>query len=172
MAIASVLRSRLVVSVLCLTQIVVSIVLGNGLAARSAEAASGSDLGFGYTWRDTADGAVFESVAFTPAVLRLNPPDDAVRGPFPLSFPAGFGYYGFSFTSFYISDNGWLSFVDPGMDSGPMPAGIPSLGVPSAFLAPFFAAFLLDFLADLLALAFLAAFLRGFAVRVRAAGSL
>ena len=32
-------------------------------------------------------------------------------------FPGGFPFYGKHYSTFWLSSNGWLSFVDPGGDS-------------------------------------------------------
>ena len=81
--------------------------------ALTVEAATGTDLSFGYRWRDLADGAVYENVTFASPAFDMPPDNGPPIGPFNIPFATGFWYYGTNYTQFWISDNGWLSFVDP-----------------------------------------------------------
>lgn len=94
--------------------------------APAALAATGSDVAFGYTWRDNADGAVRDGVIFGGAYGEiLGPADEQVWGPFTLDIANAFPFYGNSYTEFWISDNGWISFVDPAGNPHPGPGAVP-----------------------------------------------
>ena len=106
---------------------------------QAALAATGSDTTFGYTWRDNADGAVRDGVIFGGSYGEiLGPADDQVWGPFTLDIANAFPFYGNSYTEFWISDNGWISFVDPAGMSHPGPGPLPDAATgPPEMVAPF-----------------------------------
>jgi hypothetical protein len=105
-------------------------------ATETALAASGADGGFGYTWRDAAEGAIYDAVTPDP-FQTANPANNGpIIGPVDLMMPNGFTFYGRNYTQVWIADNGWISFVAPaGNDSTPSP--IPDPDGPSPMLAPF-----------------------------------
>lgn len=109
---------------------------------RPATAASGSDLGFGYTWRDRADGATYQVLVFDPTndtYTDVQIPDGgAPIGPIPLGFSGpGFPFYGAQYTQIWISEDGWISFTDPAGASHPAGSSIPDPAGPAGMLAPF-----------------------------------
>ncbi|PIE87711.1 MAG: hypothetical protein CSA04_05555, partial [Bacteroidetes bacterium] len=68
----------------------------------------------------TADGSFAQRIFLS---------DDTVAGPYPIGFP--FEFYGVSYDEFYISDNGWISFMPPYPDDdswngGESPKPLPS----------------------------------------------
>ena len=105
------------------------------LAVTEARAASGTDLGSGYEWIDSADGATGGPGFFDGAPMTLNPADNSA--PTMATLPWPFPFYGGSYTDFWISDNGWISFADPGGDSVPAPGQLPNAALPNLTLAPF-----------------------------------
>lgn len=111
------------------------------LVTPAAHAASGGDLGFGYTWRDRPGGATYQVLVFSPTndtFMDIQIPDNSAPvGPIPLGFAgAGFPFYGTSYNQIWISDNGWISFTDPLGNSHPTPSPIYDPAGPSAMLAP------------------------------------
>lgn len=116
------------------------------LAGADARAASGSDLAAGYTWVDTASGATPGPGFFDSAVTTLTPADDSAPvGPVDMGFVSGFPFYGTTYTQIYISDNGWVSFVDPAGDAHVVPpADIPLAALPNQVIAPFWTDLLCD----------------------------
>ena len=107
-----------------------ALVLG---AAASAGAGQGTDLGGRYAWRDTADGALAGPGFFDGTVFTETPADDAA--PFEVVLPFAFPYYDGSYTSLWVSDNGWVSFQDPGNDARPLAGSTPSPTAPPLMLA-------------------------------------
>ena len=96
------------------------------LPAAPALAASGSDGGFGYTWRDSNDGAVGETITWD-APLRFTPGDNDPPMMVPLEFASGFNFYGQNYNNIWVSDNGWISFTPPaGAEPTPSPMGDPA----------------------------------------------
>ena len=97
---------------------------------------SGGPDGFGYSWidSDAPGGPAFEWVDIrdvgTPA--GINGSNDN-SGPLPLGFT--FPFYGWSFDTVRICTNGWISFLDDGVDGNNQP--LPNSGAPSALIAPF-----------------------------------
>lgn len=108
--------------------------LAGGLA-QSVPAATGNDLGFGYSWRDSADGATLQSVVPDPFTT-ANPADNSAPvGPVAMGFT--FPFYGATYTNVWVSDNGWISFQNPAGNPHPTPSGIPTAPGPVAMVAPF-----------------------------------
>lgn len=95
-------------------------------------AASGRDLTYGYTWRDSNDGATLEEAVFDGTVLSTNPGDNSTpQGPIDLGFPDDFPFYGATYPSIWISDNGFISFAAPA-NSYPTPAAsMPNNALPN-----------------------------------------
>ena len=89
-----------------------------------------------YAWADSdmPGGPVFawaDIAAFGTAVALG---DDQWRGPFPVGF--SFPFYGQSFSEFYLSSNGWLSFTPPtSSESSNDP--LPNTGAPRNLVAIF-----------------------------------
>ncbi|MGL1887266.1 MAG: M4 family metallopeptidase, partial [Reichenbachiella sp.] len=71
----------------------------------------GPDL-FGYSWTDSdhANGPVFEwnDISSSGVNITSNLNDDNVAGPYPLGFE--FDFYGETYSQFYVSSNGFISF--------------------------------------------------------------
>lgn len=113
--------------------------------ARSTHAASGGPDGLGwYTWADSDEPNVSTAVApYTPTDLRTAVPpftgdDNFVPIALPTSvFPTGFDFYGTSYSTIYLSTNGWLSFSPPGTSAPNPPALMPDPGAPNNTLAFF-----------------------------------
>ncbi len=102
-------------------------------------AASGRDLTFGYTWRDSASGATIDNTPYDGTFTSTNPVNNsAPQGPINLGFTDPWPYYGQTVTQIWISDNGWISFAAPA-NSYPAPsATVPNAAVPNGgLLAPF-----------------------------------
>jgi len=64
-----------------------------------------------YTTSDDAGGPPFSWVDISGIGTRITLGDDETRGPFAIGFP--FTFYDTTYTEFYVSSNGWLSFVPP-----------------------------------------------------------
>jgi len=66
-----------------------------------------------YAWSDsdTSGGPAFDWVDISEGGTLVPLGDDQFDGPFPIGF--SFPFYGQTFTEFYISSNGWLSFSRP-----------------------------------------------------------
>ena len=105
------------------------------LPCSAAFAASGRDLAAGYEWMDPVDGAQVGPGFFSGTPVTLTPPDNdpPTRVPLPWPFP----FHGVDRNEMWISDNGWISFVDPGADSAPVAGTLPSTLTPQAMIAPF-----------------------------------
>jgi hypothetical protein len=103
------------------------------LAAAPLGAAKGGPDSFGYTWEDSAISVpvvqhVFDSVPSSAFPAQLEWLSDEEILPFE------FFFYGKLYTSVWISDNGWISFVPPS-DPHPVPAFMPTSGEPVALAA-------------------------------------
>lgn len=117
-----------------LTAFALVAVAGLTLAASQASAATGSDGGYGYTWRDSNDGALSESIAWD-APLRFTPADnDPPMGPIDMGFASGFEFYGNPYNNIWISDNGWISFSATA-DAAPIPSPMGNGAGPNEMLA-------------------------------------
>jgi len=98
-------------------------------------AAHGGPDGYGYTWKDSAEGVPVEDIPFDaspslacPAASEwLSPPGQ------PIGFD--FFFYGRWYRTLQVSDNGWASFVT---QAGSCPSGtwMPAGAEPEAFVAP------------------------------------
>jgi uncharacterized repeat protein (TIGR01451 family) len=66
-----------------------------------------------YTWQDSdhPGGPSYNWLDITATGTALNPGDETTHGPFNIGF--AFPFYGRTFTQFYVSSNGWLSFTPP-----------------------------------------------------------
>lgn len=108
-------------------------------AARAVPAAEGTDLSGTHAWRDSRSGARIEPLAFDGPFVEERPaPGSPPSGPHLLGFAGGFAFYGGSYSSAWISENGWLSFENPAGDSAPSPGRIPDAATgPTAQVAPF-----------------------------------
>ena len=60
---------------------------------------------------DSLFGPTFNWMEIAGPGTRVPALDDTVHGPFDIGFP--FTFYGVTYNSFYISSNGWVSFVSP-----------------------------------------------------------
>ena len=85
-----------------------------------------------YTFKtsDQAGGPAFSWVDISGTGTLVSLADDDTKGPFDIGFP--FTYYGQTYTSFYVSSNGWMTFLPPPNASYnnaclPDPAGPPAL---------------------------------------------
>ena len=85
-----------------------------------------------YTFKtsDQAGGPAFSWVDISRTGTLVSLADDDTKGPFDIGFP--FTYYGKTYTSFYVSSNGWMTFLAPPNASYnnaclPDPAGPPAL---------------------------------------------
>jgi len=89
-----------------------------------------------YVWSDSDSpgGPLFEWVDISESGTLVPLDDDQWDGPFPIGFP--FPFYGQSFTEFYISSNGWLSFSPP-RGSKPGNDPLPSRSAPGNLIAAF-----------------------------------
>jgi hypothetical protein len=109
-------------------------VLIGSLQPLRVDAARGTDGRVGYTWRDSGDGATPETATFDGAITTIAPADDAIPAG-PIALPFTFPFYTQSYTSLWISDNGWIGFAGPYANAFPTPATIPTLGAPEAIIA-------------------------------------
>ena len=71
-----------------------------------AWAATGGPDAFGYTWNDGAPYSWIDAASGTPITLQ----DDQMAGPYPIGFD--FDFYGNTYNTFYVSDNGRIAFVN------------------------------------------------------------
>lgn len=111
-------------------------------AAARSHAASGGPDPFGYTWCDSDEpGNNADVPAFVPQDLRalgFRSDDTVIAIDLPAAaFPAGFPFYGTRYSRFWLSSNGWLSFMDPGGMSTPISTRLPSPQMPNAMIAFF-----------------------------------
>jgi len=115
--------SRCLYIVLALTAFTVS----------SVEAKRGGPDSGGYTWVDSEEqiGEQIQNDDWDWLRVAKGP---AVFGP--VDLPWAFPLYGQSYGQFWISDNGWLSFVDPSGDGQPTNTTLPDPGPPAAMVAP------------------------------------
>ena len=89
-----------------------------------------------YTWQDSdhPGGPIYAWMDITTTGTALNPSDETTHGPFNIGF--AFPFYGRTFTQFYVSSNGWLSFTPP--DSADYTNDcLPSRNTPYNLVAPF-----------------------------------
>jgi hypothetical protein len=100
-----------------------------------AQAATGRDLTMGYEWFDSASGATPGPGIFDFPVTTLNPADNSA--PIPITLPWNFPFYGGSSNTVWVSDNGWMSFTDPGGVAYPAAGQLPSPNDPDFVIAPF-----------------------------------
>ena len=104
-------------------------------SAAPALACSGTDGGFGYSWRDLEDGASVTLVPFDMSDQMALPDNGPPIGPIDLPWP--FPFYGGEYTQLWISDNGWISLGDPMGDSFATPATLPGCpAAPPGIIAP------------------------------------
>jgi hypothetical protein len=88
---------------------------------------TGGPDAYGYAWIDSLEPGgptyAFSDISATGTSVLLG--DDEVAGPFALGF--SFGFYGSSFSQFWVSSNGWISFEAPSssyLTNGcPLPTG-------------------------------------------------
>lgn len=101
-----------------------------------AQTSGGPDT-YGYTWRDSNDGAgapVYNWIDIVPLTGAQNVrflADDNTVGSFPIGFP--FHYYWYDVTQFWVGSNGYIGFTN-GQISSPFPT-IPATGLPQNFIA-------------------------------------
>ncbi|UCE36354.1 MAG: hypothetical protein JSW00_12590 [Thermoplasmata archaeon] len=102
----------------------------NLLSGQAAADEGGPDY-FGYKWTDDT-GYYWIDIASTGSdVGALG--DEMVYGPFSIGFP--FHFYGETKTTFYIANNGVLSFIDQSV--APTGSHIPSSSMPNDMICPF-----------------------------------
>ena len=97
---------------------------------------NGGPDGFGYRWADSDDpgGPAFNWTDISATgTLAISTGDDVNLGPFPIGFD--FPFYGVDYTSFRVTDNGWLSFTSTATSQTNQP--LPNSGAPTALVAPF-----------------------------------
>src|SRR5438046_134495 len=92
-------------------------------AAAPAFAASGGPDAGGYIWRDSSEPGVSPDPApFLGSTTTVPSFTDESVNAIPLPFP--FPYYGLAgATTLYLSDNGWISLVDPLGNAAPVRVG-------------------------------------------------
>ncbi|HEY3215837.1 MAG TPA: S8 family serine peptidase [Candidatus Eisenbacteria bacterium] len=98
---------------------------------------SGGPDGFGYRWVDSdqAGGPTFQWVDITAIGQRVPiSGDDAISGP--IAMGMSFPFYGNSFSTLYVSTNGFLSF-SPGTGAPYVNQPLPNAGAPPNLIAPF-----------------------------------
>ncbi len=104
--------------------------------ALHAQTAGGPDA-FGYSWRNSNDPSGPTYGWITPDTVNGNlvtgQADDNMVGPFPIGFQ--FPFYANTYTDFYLSSNGFISFS--GDSNSLSNYTIPTSGTPNAFIAWF-----------------------------------
>lgn len=90
---------------------------------------------FGYAWIDSLEpgGPTYSWVDISATGTSVLLGDDATDGPFPIGF--SFGFYGGSYTDFYVSSNGWVSFDAPPSSDLSNDCPMPTNGTPNNLLA-------------------------------------
>jgi uncharacterized repeat protein (TIGR01451 family) len=90
---------------------------------------------FGYAWIDSLEpgGPTYSWVDISTTGTSILLSDDATAGPFPIGF--SFGFYGGSFSNFYVSSNGWVTFVAPSGSDLSNDCPMPTNGTPNNMLA-------------------------------------
>jgi hypothetical protein len=88
---------------------------------------------YGYTWSDAEPYAWID--LSSPSDDTGLAGDEQVKGPYSIGFPFGFPFYENVETQVYISTNGLLLFGSD--DSTSSNRGIPFVGLPNRFIAPF-----------------------------------
>ncbi len=109
---------------------------------RDAQTTGGPDA-FGYTWDDTAAYSWIDASGGTDAGFNDSSYDQKVG---PISLPFSFNYYGFNYSELYITENGFISFDDPGPWWFPQVQQMPSPEHPDNLIAPYYSLF--SFLSD------------------------
>jgi len=124
--------------------------LAGGLHVQPSSAAEGGPDAAGYTWRDTDEAAIGRAEPAGWRYVGSSLDDDtvlrvsdfaALGGVLPWAFP----FYGASYDDLWISDNGWVSFVDPLGAAHPVNRSLPEIGMPRALIAPLWDDLLVDF---------------------------
>lgn len=64
-----------------------------------------------YATSDDVGGPAFSWIDISGPGTRIPAQDDTTHGPFDIGFP--FALYGQTYTRFWVSSNGWMSFVEP-----------------------------------------------------------
>lgn len=100
----------------------------------SAQTSGGPDE-FGYTWRSSDHGAgpVYQWQNISAIGINLNLTDENCSNA--VTIPGGFNFYGVTYNSVYIGDNGWFNFLN--QQSSPYHPFIYSGTTPNALVAPF-----------------------------------
>lgn len=95
-----------------------------------AFAAAGGPDNFGYIWLDQNEPGITSSIpAPTGPPVAIGLGSESVSAPIPLGF--SFPFYGNTYTSAVISDNGWLSFDTSFTAPSPLPGPIPGFAQPN-----------------------------------------
>ena len=96
---------------------------------------TGGPDAFGYAWIDSLEpgGPTFSWVDISATGTSVLLGDDATAGPFPIGF--SFGFYGASFSNFYVSSNGWVTFDAPTGSDLSNDCPIPTNATPNNMLA-------------------------------------
>jgi len=114
-----------------------SLTLASAMLAGSSDvhAATGRDLTTGYEWFDSASGATPGPGIFDFPSTTVNIPDNGP--PISITLPWAFPFYGGSSNTVWVSDNGWLSFNNPGASAFQTAGQLPSPTDPDAIIAPY-----------------------------------
>jgi subtilisin family serine protease len=110
--------------------------LGKGEAdLRAGINGSGGPDAFGYNWTDSDSpgGPAFNWIDITGLGTAVTLTDDSNQGPFNLGFD--FPFYGVDYTTFRVSDNGFVSFTSAATANAN--SALPSAGAPLAMAALF-----------------------------------
>lgn len=124
-------------------RLVTALALAASLALPSlSPAATGGPDAKGYTWADSDEPGVDTSIPFYTQndlrALGFTGDDKVLKITLPTSiFPTGFPFYGTFYPEFWISSNGWISFVDPVNNSYPVAADVFNPALPNT-LFPFY----------------------------------
>lgn len=96
---------------------------------------TGGPDAYGYAWIDSLEpgGPTFAWVDISGTGTSVALTDDDTDGPFPIGF--NFGFYGSSFADFWISSNGWISFVSPSSSDLSNDCPMPTNGTPNDLVA-------------------------------------
>lgn len=117
--------------------IILGLFLGvvNFLVLNTAYAGSGGPDTYGYTYSDSNGGsATYSWISHTGAATTVTGRgDDNLYGPYNVGFT--FNFYGNDYTTFYICNNGFITFSSG--NCGWTEVTIPTSGAPDNFIAPF-----------------------------------
>ncbi len=103
----------------------------------AALASRGGPDAFGYTWRDDREpGVAYQRFDFRPPPTGVFVTEPGADGSTAfITLPFAFPYYGRTYTTVSLSEDGWLSFAEQ-MTSDSTPSPLPSADGPAAMIAP------------------------------------